>query len=367
MSEFIITPSTPAPEIVVSSCLGDLRILGWERAEVRVEVKGDMSNVSAEQQNGRVAVSSQADLTLRVPHASSVTVGAVHSDARVKEVTGRVLIEAVHGDLVLRDVGPAQVGIVHGDLAAKEVAGSFDVNLVQGDAAVRSIAGPLTLGRIGSDLAAKALDAGGRAEDVQGDISLTTPFTPGADYRFRAQGDLVCRIEANTSARLEVRCHGDFSSAIPGLAPTGGDGLIVATLGAGEARVSLEAMGDLLLRPDDSSGGFNFNMNAMGIHVDVEQIRRDVERAKHEAMREVERMRRDAEHTKAHARRYARGFGRLGQWFSTGMSEPPTPPGQSGAPDEPVTEAERMAILRMVQEGQISAADAAKLLEALGE
>lgn len=364
MQEFIITPNQPSPEIVVPNCLGDLRVLGWDQPDVRVEARGSAGDVTTEQQNGRVAISSRSDVTLHVPNTSSLTVGAAHGDTRVQGIQGRIRIESAHSELVLRDVGPVQVGAVNGDLSAKGVAGGLEASVVQGDAVVRGIQGLLTLGRVNGDLSARALEAGGRAEDVQGDISLSTSFTPGAEYRFRAQGDLVCRIEPDANARIEVRCRGDFRSAVPGLMPARSGEAMTVTLGAGEATVVLEAMGDVLLRPDDERSSFDFNV---GIQVDVDKIRREVEHIRRQAIREAGRARREAERTAAHARRHARGFGRLGQWFSLYMDEPEArpAPGQSAASDEPVTDEERLAILRMVQNGQISAAEAAKLLEAL--
>ncbi len=364
MHEFILTPNRPDPEIVIPTCIGDLRILGWDRNDIRVEVRGSAGDVTTEQQNGRVALSSRSDMILRVPRASSLTVGAAQGNVRVQAVEGRILMETVQGDLALREVGPGQVSTVNGDLVAKGIQGSLEINIVHGDAVVRNVEGPLTLGRVSGDLSARELKAGGRAEDVYGDIRLSTPFTAGAEYRFRAQGDMICHIPPEADAKLEVRCQGDLRSTVPGLVLVQEDGVMRATLGAGAATVVLEAGGDLLLRPEGERSTFDFNVGDfnLGIEVDVGQIQREAERIRREALREARRVRREAERAATHVRHHMRGFGHWGQWF--GMGEPQ--PG-AGRGDEPVTDEERLMILRMVEKGQISAAEAAKLLEALGD
>lgn len=365
MHEFILTPNRPDPEVVIPTCLGDLRILGWDRNDIRVEIRGSAADVTAEQQNGRVALSSRSDMTLRVPRASSLTVGAAQGSVRVQAVEGRILMETVQGDLALREVGSGRIGTVNGDLVAKGIYGSLETNIVHGDAVVRNVEGPLTLGRLDGDLSARGLKAGGRAEDVQGDIRLSTPFAAAAEYRFRARGDLICRIPPEANARLEVRCQGDLRSTVPGLVLVHEDGVMKATLGAGAATVVLEAGGDLLLRPDDERDVFDFKVGDfnVGIEVDVGQIQQEAERLRREALREAKRIRREAERAARHAHHTMRGFGRWGQWFGMGMGEPP----EAGRGDEPVTDEERLIILRMVEKGQISAEEAAKLLEVLGD
>ncbi|MER3545033.1 MAG: hypothetical protein C4311_10670 [Chloroflexota bacterium] len=366
MHEFVLTPNRPDPEIVIPTCRGDLRVLGWERNDIRVEVKGSADDVTAEQQNGRLALSSRSDLVLRVPRAASLTVGAAQGSVRVQAVEGRILMETVQGDLALRSVGAGQVGTVNGDLSAKGISGPLEVNLVQGDALVRDLEGPLRLGRVNGDLSARGLKAGGRAAEVQGDIRLGTLFAAGAEYRFRAQGDLICRIPPEANARLEVRCQGDLRSTVPGLVLVRENGVMTATLGAGAATVVLEAGGDLLLRPESERDVFDFKVGDfnVGIEVDVGQIQREAERIRREALREARRIHREAERAATHARHTMYGFGRWGRWFGMGMGEPPPTAGRGG---EPVSDEERLMILRMVERGQISAAEAAKLLEALGD
>lgn len=374
MQEFTLALDHTAPEIAIPACQGDLRVLGWERAEARIEVRGSAGDVSTERQNGRIVITSRADMTVHVPAAASLSVGTAQGDVRVQNIDGRVALDTVQGNLVLREVGPVRIGHVQGDLSAKSVAGTLQADSVQGDAAVRGIKGPLALGRVGGDLSAKALAAQGRAEDVQGDISLSTAFAPGAEYRFRAQGDVVCRLTPETSARLELRWRGDLRSTVPGLVLAPSGNAATAILGTGQATVVLEAGGDLILRPDEEWRGFDFaagvRLEGLGVQVDVERIRRQAERMaeqiRRKAERDAEKARRQAERAAARAQRRAQGYARLGRWF-TWSSAPPAAETAPDRADEPVGDEERLAILRMVENGQISAAEAAKLLEALGE
>jgi len=98
----------------------------------------------------------------------------------------------------------------------------------------------------------------------------------------------------------------------------------------------------------------NFDWSGFG-----ERISQQVEQA---ARRAEEAGRRAERHAERHARKW-KGKVNVGRWNwdigPTGVITPPTPP------SEPVAEEERMAILKMLQEKKISAAQADELLKAL--
>jgi hypothetical protein len=93
----------------------------------------------------------------------------------------------------------------------------------------------------------------------------------------------------------------------------------------------------------------------------AERARRRAESTARQAEREAERARRQAEHSARRQSEQARNV--RNAWnFAPRPHVPPVPP---VPPAEAVTDEERMVILRMVEQGKISVADAEKLLAAL--
>jgi Xaa-Pro aminopeptidase len=106
--------------------------------------------------------------------------------------------------------------------------------------------------------------------------------------------------------------------------------------------------------------------------VDNEQVARRAqeaaERARRQAERAAERARARAERARAHAEREGHKHGHHGVGFRVSWpSSPqaPQPPRPSKPPAEPVTDAERTAILKMVADKKITADEASRLLSAL--
>jgi hypothetical protein len=160
---------------------------------------------------------------------------------------------------------------------------------------------------------------------------------------------------------------------------------IVGTLGEGKAELILRARGDLAISERGDTWGpavetefesamenwaqqFEAQMADMQRkleerlanipYVDGEQVARRAqeaaERARRQAERATERARMRAE--RAGRKQEHRGHGTRWTW------SPPQPP---KPPAEPISDAERMAILKMVQDKKITADEAAKLLAAL--
>ncbi len=112
-------------------------------------------------------------------------------------------------------------------------------------------------------------------------------------------------------------------------------------------------MGDLQMTNVSNA---SVEAGSMGRRGDLsEQIRRKVEAATQRAQKQMERSMRRAEQKMRHAERYGRNWN-VG--WAGGMSpvEPPV---------EPVSDEERMAILKMLQDRKITSEEAEKLLAAL--
>jgi hypothetical protein len=154
----------------------------------------------------------------------------------------------------------------------------------------------------------------------------------------------------------------------PGLEENTDETERVVTLGNGAAKIVLSAGGDIRLTNQANAGesaeefgnfaGLNFDWSGFG-----ERISRHVEQTTARAVkRAVEATRRAERHVERQARRWT-GKATLGQSWDFGPRGV-TP--SSGVPKpEPVSDEERMAILKMLQDKKITSEQAEQLLKAL--
>jgi hypothetical protein len=211
-----------------------------------------------------------------------------------------------------------------------------------------------------------------------------TALTAGASYHFEAGGDISAKVEIGSGARLalegcEIHCRLPLRDA------ERSSGRLAGTLGDGSAELVLRADGALSVTERGASPGwegtgqweaqveswsqqFEAQMSEMQRkleerlanipYVDGEQATRRAQEAAERARRQAERA---TERAKMRAERTARKHEQRGHGVRWTWSSPqPTPP-----PAEPVSDAERMAILQMVQDKKITADQAAQLLSAL--
>jgi hypothetical protein len=423
--QFITTSENPV--VVIESVAGDLRLKG--HTELGVYAKGsEAEDITLEQRGDEIVLTSHGDLSVRVPRKATVRVQAAHGDATFKALEGGLEIDAVHGDLTLRGVGSTHLNQVYGELSAKNVSGDLVIVAVDGDADVRDIQGSFTVSEIArGNLRLDNANCDASAI-VNGNINLRLDPTAGQTYSFEAKGNIFCRLSDENSVEISVPKANKVTVNLPEVKSSGAIQTPYAlTLGEGDAKLSLTANGNVVIdshAPDWDMEDFDVKIGAdmdrlgdeIGIQMEQqieaqmrmleanlnaqmtsltsrlgaarlseEQARRVEERARlaserasaqaQERMRRAqERMEQKLNAAQRKIEQKKRAAGRHSQWGGAIPPIPPIPPiprvwsaprAAPVPPTEPVSEEERLTILRMLEQKKISLDDAEKLLSAL--
>ncbi|HEX3050546.1 MAG TPA: hypothetical protein VHP83_07830 [Aggregatilineaceae bacterium] len=367
--------------VIVQQVGGDLRLRGRGGGDLVAE--GDALRVERIGNGQPYLVRCGGDCRLTVPTEVTVVVQQVGGDAKITDIGGDLEVGAVGGDLTLRGIHAAQVKTVGGDLRVKWAEGNVTVEAVGADATVREVAGAVWIAAVGSDLYLRNIEGGCVVERVGSDLVLNVEFKPGLDYRFNASKDILCRIQPGMNVRFELPLDSKVALDIDAqMAETEENGHQVVTFGDGSAVVHVEDCVELRLVGEED--GYVFDL---GIQIEEQvearlsnleerlsqqldgldekiqaraqqfasQAERWAENAQKQAEHATERFRRSMDRQKEKRKRGPRDF-------SGWEARPPAPPTK---PHDPVTEEERLMILRMVQEKKISIEEAERLLAAL--
>ncbi len=417
--QFATTSETPQITLNIS---GDLRLKGQDEFEVMAK-SDNPEDLKLESRNDHVIIRSSGNCTVRVPREAVILIEAVNGNATIKGLEGELKIDTVNGDLELRSVGRIKVDLVNGSLIAKNVDGDLNIDQVNGDASARGVQGDfMVAGTISGNL--NLSDVGGSASaSADGNISLRLDPAPGHDYIFTCQGNLFCRLSEEASAEISVPKAAQVMVDLPGIhasAPV--QTPYALTLGDGDAKISLSADGNVILdthAPDWGMEDFDIDMGSevegmadavsqqITQQVDAQirmiedqlnmqlssltmrlntakltgdQARRIEERAREASQRATERaqerVRRAQERMEqklAAAQRKMEQRSQARDRASRHMRHPigmgilnfpgaPKPPAPTG---EPVSEEERLVILRMLEQKKITMEQAEELLSAL--
>jgi DUF4097 and DUF4098 domain-containing protein YvlB len=409
-----------APRLTVL-CFGDLDVNGGREGEVAVKVYGSEEDLEVQSQDDEITIRSNARCKIGCPQGTILTLEAVHGDARVRRIDGPITAGRLYGDSLFKDVGATTVGSasgdvrvrtangnlqldqasgdvlvrsvdgdvrviqVSGDLSVRGVKGSLSCDTVSGDFSVRGVEGLVGCDSVSGDLSAAYLE-GGLEVVAAGDASLKSDFTPGCTYRISASGNVSAKFPANANARFQVTATGNIRHKVDWSEVTELTGTaLTGRVGDGEANVEITSSGNVTLRSRDEAKEFIFGFESEDVELDVEleSMAEEIERSIQVHMVQMDRLNEQIEaelgridnvaiHRKVQAatRKAERAAERAQlkadraqrRWQRMGP-QPATPPKRPKT--DPVTEEERLMILRMIQEGKISTDEAARLLEAL--
>lgn len=382
-----------SPNIVVEECLGGLSVQGADRSLLTISLRNGADALSLRREGEDVFLTLRADAHLVCSRAARLTLATVRGDLQVRDISGPLTVGAVSGDGFLRRVGPLTLGETYGDLSLHGATGEVRIREVFGDARLQEVDGPLSVRAVRGDLRAGGLRGGAAVESVGADLRLRPPYVAGAVYRFGVGSTARIVVPADANVRFTLRAGGRVRSSVPGLSLAEAGGVVTGALGDGEAVLEVTAGSHILLVPEVAEeaewGAWAAGIEDIGAvvearvaeamallearleetlrSVDSEEIRRRVEKAAERArqaaeryareageaaQREAERARREAERARMQAeraeRRWQRASGRRPELSRTAA-----------------TEEEILRVLRLVEEGKLTPAQAAELLAAL--
>lgn len=342
----------------------------------------------------------------------------VDGDLTVDSVRDGIRVNAVGGDARLHLVGTVQLGSIGGDAILREARGAVQIENVGGDLRTSQLHGDCRIS-VGGDLKAGSI-RGNLDCSVGGEAVVRVMPEAGQAYRIRAGGDITCRLNANANLAISATSGGEIhTKGIPVQAQSEARTL-QTVLGDGSAALELNAGGDINLvnrGEPEVEWEFDFDAERFGelgnilgefgnrAAVQAERIANQVEaemtqltdrldakfaefgdsdefatkiqakiqsamqRAEekiNEAMRRAEERAHEAEkrHHERQAWREQQRHGRGAPFMRHGG--PMTPPAPPAPPTPEVSSEERMMILKMLSEGQITVEQADELLAALG-
>lgn len=351
----------PRPRVRVPSVGGDLRIVGRSGGmlEAQAPARGDLT---LERQAEAVVITSRVGCLLFIPAGARVEVGAVGGDARLSGLEGEASLETVGGDVNLRSGGATRLDRVAGDLRLVGGRGALTAGWIGGDARVENLEADLVLERVEGDLHVRQLRGAVRALSG-GDAHAELWLPPGSHSRLEGSGDLTCRLAPDSSVSVSYRAGGEARVALP-LAGRAAGASGEARIGEGAAALELASGGDLRLEVvGRASAGLTEEWRqdlAARIEAEVEAALSDFERTQPVSgmlRQDVAARIRDS---MARARRRPR-FGRA----ADRPREVSVSLGEAAAAGGEIGEAERLAVLRMVEAGKLTVEQAEQLFRAM--
>lgn len=392
--------------ISIRQVAGNLKVSGMQAPLHADQVRGDLTL-----NDGREASLAEVSGSLTAARLSALRVmGTVYGDANL-EACGQLDLQNVRGNLRASSVGEVRVSRVSGNLRVQGCEGALSVERIGGNAAVEGIGGACRLDSVAGNLAARDLGGGAHVGRIGGNLALNGSLGRGHTYHFQADGNAAIRLGKGPGAHLHVTGQGSVVSAVPLTDSERVGHTLTGTFGEGGCEVGIEAGGNVLISSREFSGETDraeeiarqveeslraLDLDAIGRQVSDEMeaalsrlrvklqgvnwdqvglqsqeaIERAMARMQQNLDRLAERGAREVEKQIRRQERLARKLNQSAERWSPAASpreatEWEVQDAGTTAP-EPDREEERLTILRMVEQGQITPEEAEMLLDALG-
>jgi hypothetical protein len=389
--------------VILRQAMGNLKVDG--PADLNAEqVRGNLKLTGVDK-----AVLAEVYGNLKVDATTSLrVVGTIYGDARLNSVEGADL-QNVRGNMNVKASGRVRASRIGGNLLAKVLGGALDIDRVGGNALLKSIAGPVTLDQVAGNLVAKDLSAGAQVPRIGGNLVLNGGLTQGYSYHFQSDGNASLRLPEGSNAHVTITGRGKVVSSLA-LQDEERDGASLSgTLGDGGAELAVVARGNVILgdgaesvpaglgeeisrQVEESLRAIDFeaisrqvademeaatsrlkvklegvDWERMGLQAQraaeraMDHLQRDMDRAVENAARHQERLERRLEKERRRMERRQR----KDRQTPGATSWPQETEGAPASQEDTDLEEQRLAILKMVEQGQITPEEAEMLLDAL--
>lgn len=252
-------------EVDIENIAGRVQVEGWSEKAVEVTgVMGDDLELQLERKGPRTMVTVKypqrrgtnhqyADILVRVPVASRVSIETVSADIEGRSLSGPLEVESVSGSIEM-DVQSREIDAesVSGDIELHAVKAEVELSAVSGDIEIRLQEGEIDVETVSGDIEIMADRLlGGDAQSVSGDLDVNAGLGQGCRLDLEAHsGDVDLALPADTSAEIDLEAYSGSIRNRLGGEQTGGDAKRELNLrfGTGDARVEVTTFsGDIVL------------------------------------------------------------------------------------------------------------------------
>jgi len=349
-----------APAVLFHGCAGDGTVQGWDKSVIQLTSEAEASVARLHPLDNRLEISGLMPLSAHLPTGSSTELSACNGDiviSRVQSVQlsacngdwviedcGDVVLQDVQGDIMLKQSRSVQVKQFRGDLVARGIEADATIANAHGDLAIERATGNVSIHDVHGDISISGTPASAEVQAVRGDLTFSGAPTRG-NYVLQVRGDIILRLDETSSVRLELHApSGDIRCSLPGAERSSADDL-AARIGEGAAVLTATAQ----------DGSIRVVTGAS-----TEQGQATQAELGGEAIRLVHRLEQFKERVRRESQRVTDAFraerSRRVYWG----------PSRDAAPDEAEDlEKERLTVLGMLGDGQITAEQAETLLRAL--
>jgi hypothetical protein len=245
-----VVETSDAPRVIID-VKGSLVVKGSIESEV--STRSDPNNNVLEKTDDEVRVNCPSNCILRAPQGAELEIIHAGSTVTIKGFEGQITVRDVTGDLTMKEVGSVNVGTVRGNLLIKRAEGDLIIDKVGGNLLAKDIEGEFQVSdHVGGNLTLYDVEGDASAK-ANGNITLRLDPVLGQKFNFHSSGNIVCRLSQDASLKVNIEKAASVKFKLQDEdVPTNPKTPFQITLGEGDADLTLSAGGNVVLATEFS-------------------------------------------------------------------------------------------------------------------
>lgn len=207
---------SPGITLSLNNLVGDIRVVTWDRDEVRIEAEHDRADqLITELRNSqlRLGVGSRRPSTaevewkLTVPAWLPVAISGVESDIELSGLRNMVRAQTLRGDvIVIGCQGPVEVNSTEGEVKVTDVSGSVTAGSINNVVRLVRVVGPVDAQTINGDIQLEKVESVDvEASTVNGKVYYASGYRPRGRYTFSSHnGKVIVPVPKNQNVNVTL-------------------------------------------------------------------------------------------------------------------------------------------------------------------
>jgi len=250
-------------DITVGTKSGNVKIIGWDKNELKVEadddigssvlVDGDAIRIGADE-DGKIVRHITADMTVYVPAGSSINAVTISGDLSLENTSGRFKLKTISGDVKVQACsGSLSLNSTSGDIKLSDLNDDLSFVGVSGDVVGSNIQGKILEGKtVSGSITLSNIEASQvRLKTVSGEVTLSGKFAPDGNVKVKTlSGDVVIRMPSDAGFDVSARSRsGDVGSDFEMKVQEAGEHSLEARAGPGGTQLDIGSFsGDIRIK-----------------------------------------------------------------------------------------------------------------------
>lgn len=206
----------PGITLALNNMIGDIRVVTWDRDEVRIEAEHDRNDeLVTELRNAvlKLGVSSrhpsraEVEWKLTVPAWLPVTISGIESEIELSGLRNIVRAHTVRGDVIVASCqGPIEANSVEGEVRVTDVSGSVTAGSINNIVKLVRVVGPVEAQTINGDIQMEKVESVDvDASTVNGKVYYASGYRPRGRYTFSSHnGKVIVPVPKNQNVNVTL-------------------------------------------------------------------------------------------------------------------------------------------------------------------